>query len=55
MKREKKMKEIRLKIPGQDDRREIVSILADNGYKVRIEKRNVTYLVEDYFVVVELK
>ena len=32
-----KMKIVKLKIDGQNDRRQLASILADNGYKVFIE------------------
>ena len=44
-----------LKINGHDDRREIVSILVDNGYKVNIEERRSGCTWEtDYYVIVEL-
>lgn len=49
-------KEIKLKINGFDDRRELVGILADNGYKVRItQKEDDIHFTSDYFVMIELK
>jgi len=51
-----KKKEIKLKINGFDDRRELVAILADNGYKVRItQKEDDIYYTSDYFVMITPK
>lgn len=53
-----KKKEIKFKINGYDDRRELVAILADNGYKVKIiEKKERPWSTldsPDYFVIVDL-
>ena len=53
--RNRKMLTVKFRIDGQDDRRTLVSILADNGYKCVIEKKDVFPMGENYFVVVELK
>ena len=47
-----KNQEIKLKINGYDDRRELVAILADNGYKVRIKKETDNLLNNEYFVII---
>lgn len=50
------MKEIKLRIDGYDDRREIVSILADNGYKVKIKEEEIRCsLSSKYYVIIEMK
>jgi len=50
------MKEVKLNIPGYEDRRKLVGILADNGYSVRIEKEDIPYKIgKNYFVVVGMK
>ncbi len=50
------MKLVKLKIDGQNDRRQLASILADNGYKVFIEVKEDSLIYhKDYFVVIELK
>ena len=48
-----KVKEIKLKINSYDDRRELASILAENGYMVRIKKEE-DYLTTTYFVIINL-
>jgi len=49
------MKEIKLHIPGMDDRRMLAAILADNGYKLRIVSEvGIHSWEKKYFVVVEL-
>lgn len=45
---------IKLNIDGYDDRRELVAILADNGYKVKIKKETDYLLNSKYFVIIEL-
>ena len=47
------MKEVSFQIDGYDDRRNLVSILAANGYRVRISKEE-TYSAKS-FVHVELE
>ena len=51
------MKTIKFRIDGADDRRDLVAILADNGYWCKIiEKRYPYGLGEDeYYVVVSTK
>ena len=46
-----------LRIPNWLDRCDLVSILANAGYKVSIEEREreSAYLIKDYFVIVEDK
>ena len=40
------------KINGQDDRRQLAAIFADNGYKVTINKKKVegSYYREDHYL-----
>ena len=50
------MREIKLKIDGQEDRRTVMGILADYGYKVKIETKKSSKIIGDeYFIVIEVK
>ena len=45
---------VKLRIDGQDDRRTVAGILADNGYETNIEKK-VESFENEYYVIVEVK
>ncbi len=48
------MKKIRLRIDGQEDRRQLCAILADNGHNVVIKKEG-EFLNQKYFIVIEVE
>lgn len=48
-------REIKLKINGQEDRRTIVAILAENGYEVVVEKKEDIIIGDDHFVIIKIK
>ena len=48
-------REIKLKIDGQEDRKTIVAVLAENGYEVVVEKKEDIISGDDYFVIVKIK
>lgn len=50
---DEKSEKIRLNINGCKDRREIVAILADNGYKVKIIKEEISYFDHKYWLEIE--
>lgn len=43
---------VEFEVQGQDDRRDLVAVLADNGYKVKVEHRG-KYPNKYSFVIVE--
>lgn len=45
---------ISLKIDGYDDRRELIAILAENGYKVYVKEEKDGVFNTNYFVIIEL-
>ena len=54
-KNKEKKNEVKIKINGYVDRRDLVAILADNGYKVKIKKEEDYSSSNDYFVILDLK
>ena len=53
----KELNSVKLRIDGYNDRRTILSILAENGYKVMVEKEPVNYVMgrnnDEYYVIIE--
>lgn len=49
-----KKKTIKLEIEREDDRRELVAILAENGYEVSVQEKEIGYYKYKYYVIIHL-
>ena len=49
------MKKIKLKINNEEDRRELVSILTESGYKVKVVKEDKYITGDSHYVIIYLK
>ncbi len=47
-------KEVKLHINGYEERNKVAAILAENGYYVKIERKKVSALTYEYYVVIQI-